>query len=134
MQEEDFADFNMMGAEFMGERGATGYLSEKNEKFYNKLEEYNSSWLDLESLSYKCTKIAKVRFSKEISQMTQEPDLQYYKVAVSRNGGPIALMLKEDTLFFGKKDDTKNFIFILSSYGKLIKTIDVSFYFIPIIL
>ena len=35
-------------------------------------------------------------------------------------------MLKEDTLFFGKKDDTKNLIFILSQYGKLIKTINVS--------
>ena len=49
--------------------------------------------------------------------MTDVPELQYYKIAVSRNGGPVAYMLKENTFFFGKKDDTKNRIFIFSSTG-----------------
>ena len=57
--------------------------------------------------------------------MTEVPDLQYYKMAVSRNGGPIAFMLKENTFFFGKKDDTKDYIFIFSSYGRLINTINL---------
>ena len=57
--------------------------------------------------------------------MSEAPDLQYYKIAISRNGGPIACLLKENTFFFGKKDDTKNFIFVYSSYGKLINTIDL---------
>jgi hypothetical protein len=37
-------------------------------------------------------------------------------------------MLKENTMFFGKKDDPKklrNIIFIYSSSGKLIKTLDL---------
>ena len=58
--------------------------------------------------------------------MTEVPELQYYKMAISRNGGPIAIMLREKTFFFGKKDDTKNYIFIFSSYGKLIQTVNVS--------
>ena len=57
--------------------------------------------------------------------MSEAPDLQYYKIAISRNGGPIAFMLKENTFFFGKKDDTKNLIFVFSSYGKLINTINL---------
>ena len=58
--------------------------------------------------------------------MTETPDLQYYKIAIAKNGGPVAFMLKENTFFFGKKDDTKNFIFIFSAYGKLICTVDLN--------
>ena len=57
--------------------------------------------------------------------MNDWPELQYYKIAISRNGGPIAYMLKENTFFFGKKDDTKNRIFIFSSTGQLIQNIDL---------
>lgn len=57
--------------------------------------------------------------------MTETPELQYYKIAISQNGGPIAMLLRENTFFFGKKDDTKNMIFIFSSYGKFIKTINL---------
>ena len=93
--------------------------------FYNKLGEYNSNWMDLEGLSYKNTRVGKFNFVKQVSQMTEVPDLQYYKIAVSRNGGPIAFMLRENTFFFGKKDQTQNHIFIFSSYGKLIKTVNL---------
>ena len=55
--------------------------------------------------------------------MSETPDLQYYKIAVSSNGGPIAFMLRENTLLLNKKDDTKNMIFIFSSYGHHITTI-----------
>lgn len=34
-------------------------------------------------------------------------------------------MLKENTFFFGKHDDTKDLIFIFSSYGKHISTINL---------
>ena len=81
--------------------------------------------MDLEGLNYKCCRIDRFNFVKQVEQMTEVPDLQYYKIAVSRNGGPIAFMLKENTFFFGKKDDTKNYIFIFSSYGKLINTINL---------
>ena len=58
--------------------------------------------------------------------MKEVPDLEYYKIAVSFNGGPIAFMLKENTLFIEKSQgDTKNFIFIFSSYGKHITTVDL---------
>lgn len=58
--------------------------------------------------------------------MTETPDLTFYKIAVAKNGGPVAFMLKENVYLFGKKDDTKNFIFIFSSYGKLITTVDLA--------
>jgi len=103
-----------------GERGAGGYINEQMETFYNKLGEYNSNWNDLEGISYKTNRVGRFNFVKHVEQMKEDPDLQYYKIAMSRNGGPIAIMLKENTFFFGKKDDTKNFIFIFSSTGKLI--------------
>ena len=103
----------------LADRGLA-YRDEKMEQFYNRLGEYNSSWMDLEGLNYKCCRIDRFNFVKQVEQMTEVPDLQYYKIAISRNGGPIAFMLKENTFFFGKKDDTKNFIFIFSSTGKLI--------------
>ena len=103
-----------------GERGAGGYINEQMEMFYNKLGEYNSNWNDLEGISYKTSRVGRFNFVKHVEQMKEDPDLQYYKIALSRNGGPIAIMLKENTFFFGKKDDTKNFIFIFSSTGKLI--------------
>jgi len=34
-------------------------------------------------------------------------------------------MLRENTFFFGKKDNTKNHIFIFSSYGSLITTVNL---------
>ena len=103
-----------------GERGAGGYINEQMEMFYNKLGEYNSNWNDLEGISYKTSRVGRFNFVKHVEQMKEDPDLQYYKIALSRNGGPIAIMLKENTFFFGKKDDTKNFIFIFSSSGKLL--------------
>ena len=128
MNDDEFGLMGLdgVGGELMGERGAGGYISEQQELFYNKLGEYNSYWMDLEGLSYKCSGIGKFNFIKHVEQMTEVPELQYYKMAISRNGGPIAIMLREKTFFFGKKDDTKNFIFIFSSYGKLIQTVNVS--------
>lgn len=108
----------------LADRGL-GFRDERLEQFYNRLGEYNSSWLDLEGLNYKCSRIDRFNFVKQVEQMTEVPDLQYYKIAISRNGGPIAFMLKENTFFFGKKDDTKDYIFIFSSYGKLINTINL---------
>lgn len=112
--------------------GANGsYRDEAMELFYNKLGEYNSTWMDLEGLSYKCSRIGRFDFRRKksdddkVAQMSETPDLQYYKIAISRNGGPIAFMLRENTFFFGKKDDTKNLIFVYSSYGKLINTINL---------
>jgi hypothetical protein len=57
--------------------------------------------------------------------MKETPDLKYYKIAISRNGGPIAFMQRENTVYIGKRDDTKNLIFIFSSYGKLITTVNL---------
>jgi hypothetical protein len=37
--------------------------------------------------------------------MTEAPELEYYKVAVAKNGGPIAIILREKTVFMRKKDD-----------------------------
>ena len=61
--------------------------------------------------------------------MTEQPDLQYYKICISRNGGPIAFLLKDHTVLFNNKDDTKNIIFIFTAYGKLLTVVNVSTFF-----
>lgn len=79
----------------------------------------------MDNIAYKNTQVGRFRFVQQISQMEETPDLEYYKIAISQNGGPIAFMLKENTFFFGKHDDTKNLIFIFSSYGRHIQTVNL---------
>lgn len=56
--------------------GANGsYRDEAMENFYNKLGEYNSNWMDLEGLSYKCQRTGRFRFEKQVQQMSETPDL-----------------------------------------------------------
>jgi len=43
-----------------------GYRDEKMEQFYNRLGEYNSSWMDLEGLNYKCSRIDRFNFVKQV--------------------------------------------------------------------
>ena len=43
---------------------------------------------------------------------------------MSRNGGPIAFLQKDNTII-KNKDDTENTIFIFSSYGNLITDINL---------
>ena len=51
------------------------------------------------------------------------PVLEYFNYTQARNGGPIALMMKDNILL---AQGGKNKIFIFDAYGKLFKTIDVS--------
>ena len=101
-------------------RSSSHFVPEHIELFYNKLGEYNSNWRDLEDITYKCTRISRFHFVRDIKQMTQTPDLQFYKIAISRNGGPVAFLLMDNTFFIGSHDNTKNIVFIFSSFGELI--------------
>ena len=47
-----------------GDMGPNNFRDEGIEQFYNKLGEYNSSWVDLEGLSYKNSKIGRLNFAK----------------------------------------------------------------------
>ena len=49
--------------------------------------------------------------------------LEYFNYTQARNGGPIALMMKDNILL---AQGGKNKVFIFDSYGKLYKIIDVS--------
>ena len=51
------------------------------------------------------------------------PILEYFNYTQARNGGPIALMMKDNILL---AQGGKNKIFIFDAYGKLYKIIDVS--------
>lgn len=85
--------------------------------------------MDLEGEKYRCTKHGGFDWIHQVIQMTEVPDLQYYKVVVSRNGGPVAVMLRESTIFIRKKDDQKrlqNVVFLFGSNGKLMQTIDLA--------
>ena len=67
--------------------------------------------------------------------MTKWPDLGYFNIAVSKNGGPlgkanfpynltIAFMIQDNVLFIGIKE-IKSMIFIFSYYGKKLNIINV---------
>ena len=99
------------------------YVSEQTELFYNKLGDYNSNWMEIEGILYKSHRVGRISWTRDVKQMTQIPNLQYYKMAISRNGGPIAFMLRDNTFFIGNSDDTKNIVFVFTSYGELIQTI-----------
>ena len=53
------------------------------------------------------------------------PILEYFNYTQARNGGPIALMMKDNILL---SQGGKNKIFIFDAYGKLFKILDVSGY------
>lgn len=57
--------FNIDG-ELPGSAINGSYRDEAMESFYNKLGEYNSNWMDLEGLSYKCSRIGRFSFSKQV--------------------------------------------------------------------
>jgi len=47
-------------------QGAKDFMNENTENFYDKLAEYNSSWMDLEGLFYKCSKTGGFDFTKDV--------------------------------------------------------------------
>ena len=49
----------------------------------------------------------------------------FYNVAIAKNGGPIAFMIKDNVLFIGQKE-IKSIIFIFTAFGKHLKTINVT--------
>ena len=49
--------------------------------------------------------------------------LEYFNYTQAKNGGPIALMMKDNILL---AQGGKNKVFIFDAYGKLFKIIDVS--------
>ena len=51
------------------------------------------------------------------------PQLHELRHTQARNGGPIAVMMKQDAQ---RWNDCKNKIFVFDAYGKLFKIIDVS--------
>ena len=57
-----FDEDNYFGidADMPGSGASGSYRDEAMEHFYNKLGEYNSTWMDLEGLSYKCNRIGRI--------------------------------------------------------------------------
>lgn len=61
---------------------------------------------------------SKIELGKAKPGLKDWPDLDKFHVAISKNGGPIALMLNDAKVLVGQEEkDLKNFIFVFSSYG-----------------
>lgn len=57
--------------------------------------------------------------------MAKWPDLGFFNIAVAKNGGPMAIVLKDNVLMIGGLKDIKSVVFVFSYYGKLINVINV---------
>jgi hypothetical protein len=95
--------------------------------FYEKLGAIQSSWIPLEDVYYRLTEFAEtIELSKCDEVNTSKwPDLDFFHVAMARNGGPIAMMIQDNVLFIGMKE-IKSMIFVFSSFGKKLGVINVS--------
>ena len=96
-------------------------------RFYEKLGEIFSTWIPLEDVYYRLTEFAEtIELNKcEEVNSSKWPDLDFFHVAVSKNGGPVAMMIQDNVLFIGMKE-IKSMIFIFSSFGKKLAVINVS--------
>ena len=69
-------------------------------KFYERLGEYYDQFIPLEDVFYRMTEHGELEFGK-IKEMNKWPDLMFYNVAIAKNGGPVAFMIKDNVLFIG---------------------------------
>lgn len=93
-------------------------------KFYERLGEIFSQWIPLEDVFYKNSELGDIEFGK-VKEILKWPDLGYYNVAVARNGGPIAFMIKDNVLFIGQKE-IKSIVFVFTAYGKPLSVINLA--------
>jgi hypothetical protein len=64
-------------------KGAGGMSDEATERLQAKLSYYNASWYDLERVSYRNTKVGRLRFVRDLEKMVDTPSLEYYRMTVS---------------------------------------------------
>ena len=96
--------------------------------FYDRLSSMSSEWFPLEGekgeyVNYRMTEMGGLSLGHLSNLFTEWPVLEYFNYTQARNGGPIALMMKDNILL---AQGGKNKIFIFDAYGKLFKIIDVS--------
>ena len=96
--------------------------------FYDKLSDMPSTWQPLQSqdgdyTNYRITEMGALALGQLTNLFSDWPILEYFNYTQARNGGPIALMMKDNILL---AQGGKNKIFIFDAYGKLYKIIDVS--------
>ena len=59
-------------------------------RFYEKLGEIFSTWIPLEDVYYRNTEFGEMELSK-VQEIQKWPDLDFFHVAVAKNGGPIGM-------------------------------------------
>jgi hypothetical protein len=96
-------------------------------RFYEKLADLRHQWTPLEDVQYRLTEFGSTfELDKARKEVQKWPEFDYFHIAIAKNGGPIALMLKDKTLFIGQKEkEIKSLIFVFSSFGKFISVIDM---------
>jgi hypothetical protein len=96
-------------------------------RFYEKLAEIRHQWIPLEDVHYRLTEFgSSFELDKARKDVQKWPEFDYFHIAIAKNGGPIAMMLKDKTLFIGQKEkEIKSLIFVFSSFGKFISVIDL---------
>lgn len=93
-------------------------------RFYERLGEIFSTWIPLEDVYYRNTEFGE---NVELGKFTEVPkwhDLEFFHITIAKNGGPIALMIQDNTLFIGTKE-IKSQIFVVSGTGKKVSSINL---------
>lgn len=62
------------------------------QKFYEKLSEIFAQWIPLEDVYYRNNEQGEIEFGK-VQEIKIWPDLKYFNVAISKNGGPIGKLI-----------------------------------------
>jgi hypothetical protein len=94
-------------------------------RFYEQLGEIFSNWTPLEDVYYRNTEFSDQVELTKFTEVTKWPDIDFFHVTMSKNGGPIALMIMDNVLYIGLKE-IKSYIFVLSGLGKKITCINIS--------
>ena len=90
----------------------------------------SSTWYPLQGpdgdyANYRITEMGPLALGQLSNLFSEWPILEYFNYTQARNGGPIALMMKDNILL---SQGGKNKIFLFDAYGKLFKILDVSGY------
>lgn len=93
-------------------------------RFYERLGEIFSNWIPLEDVYYRNTEFSDSVELNKFTEVTKWPDLDFFHVAMAKNGGPIAMMIQDNVLYIGLKE-IKSYIFVLSGLGKKIVCINL---------
>ena len=70
-------------------------------RFYDKLADIRHSWTPLEDVHYKLSEFGLDFELDKVKEVTKWPEFDYFHISIAKNGGPIAMMIKDKVLLVG---------------------------------